>query len=239
MMSIFVMPSPPWAKLGPLGGAASDRLWLSLIDHSADVAAVFEAMLRVPVVAQRLARLAGQDDFPQVWRDRLAVYVALHDFGKANRGFQARRDPTARIVGHVGPGLALLYSDTKLAQRLCDVLPFADLATWSNEKVVEAALRAVAAHHGRPITQHAIAHAWTNDLNNLWAATPDYDPISTLQPLAQSVSSWFPAAFEKGGVPLPDAPQFWHAFAGLVMLADWIGSDATSFPLQQKMQSMN
>jgi CRISPR-associated endonuclease/helicase Cas3 len=32
------------------------------------------------------------------------------------------------------------------------------------------------------------------------------------------------------GVPLPEAPAFHHAFAGLLMLADWLGSDERFFP---------
>ncbi|NKB16319.1 MAG: hypothetical protein HC774_04720 [Sphingomonadales bacterium] len=81
-----------WAKLEKAEADFPGRKWLSLPDHSADVAAVFEAMLRVPLVLRRLTALAGRGDFPPIWRARLCAHVALHDFGKANRGFQARRE---------------------------------------------------------------------------------------------------------------------------------------------------
>ena len=39
---------------------------------------------------------------------------------------------------------------------------------------------------------------------------------------------WYPEAFE-AGAPVPDKVAFGHAFAGIVMLADWIGSDTRFF----------
>ncbi len=48
-----------WAKLAKAEADHPGRLWLSLVDHSGDVAAVFEAILRVPTVVRRLAALAG------------------------------------------------------------------------------------------------------------------------------------------------------------------------------------
>jgi CRISPR-associated endonuclease/helicase Cas3 len=225
-----------WAKLSPIIPGQADRKWLSLIDHSADVAAVFAAMLDLPLVVQRLATLAEVEHLSDGWGDRLCVYVALHDYGKANRGFQARRDPTNRhLVGHVGPGLALLYSDSTLARRLCEVLPFAEIDSWGEGEI---AIRAVAAHHGRPLSRSAIEHRWSNQLDHLWAPGTDYDPIGALSSLGEAIRAWFSRAFQPGGRALPKAPPFWHGIAGLVMLADWIGSDARSFPLEQMPDRM-
>jgi CRISPR-associated endonuclease/helicase Cas3 len=124
----WVMDGTPWGKLEPGEASPEGRRWLSLVDHSADVCAVFAAMLAVPLIAQRLAPLAGVDRWPEPWTARLATHVALHDFGKANRGFQARREPDAPRVGHVLPGLALLYSGGQLP--LADALPFEAMANW-------------------------------------------------------------------------------------------------------------
>ena len=44
-----------------------------------------------------------------------------------------------------------------------------------------------------------------------------------------AMHQWFAAAFEPGGDPLPDSPRFHHTVAGLVALADWIGSDRRFF----------
>ena len=45
--------------------------------------------MRVPIVARRLARLAGEVTFEPLWKSRLSSYVYLHDFGKANRGLHS------------------------------------------------------------------------------------------------------------------------------------------------------
>ncbi len=220
-----------WAKLEKAEVDFQGRRWLSLLDHSADVAAVFEAILGLPLVTHRLAALAGDRDFPAIWRARLSAHVAIHDFGKANCGFQARRDPKAPLVGHVVPGLALLYSayHEDLALRLAATLMAEEFASWG---AFEPAIRAVAAHHGQPITKNQIEHDERSCLVTLWAGGHDYDPIAALEPLARAIrKDWFPAAFEAGGPPLPEAPRFWHAVVGFVMLADWIGSNQKDFPL--------
>lgn len=232
------MQNMPWAKLENADADHPDRRWLSLVDHSADVAAVFEAILRVPTIVRRLAALASSSNFPTLWVPRLSAHVALHDFGKTNRGFQARRDPKAppaRTAGHVLPGLALIYAQDApdLSTCLTRTLPMEAMVGWGeSEAAFETALRAVAAHHGRPISQNDIEHRERNRLRALWAPGPDYDPIAALAPLSTAIrDDWFPEAFAPGGEPLPEAPRFWHAVAGLVMLADWIGSNQTEFPL--------
>ena len=101
------------------------------------------------------------------------------------------------------------------------------MSDWS---AFEPALRATAAHHGRPISQTHIDRC-ARGVQALWAPIGLDDPITALAPLGAAVKRWFPAAFEPGDTPLPDQPEFWHAYAGLVMLADWIGSDTQSFPL--------
>ncbi|MGC4121401.1 MAG: HD domain-containing protein [Myxococcales bacterium] len=45
---------------------------------------------------------------------------------------------------------------------------------------------------------------------------------------------WFPEAFGPGR-DLPESAQLQHAFAGLVMLADWIASDAELFPFASSL----
>ncbi|AWN40504.1 hypothetical protein DK389_08130 [Methylobacterium durans] len=88
-----------WAKLqrGDEGIAA----WHSLVGHSADVAAVVEALLQIPTLQQRLATTAGWRELDPVTITRLAALSFLHDIGKANRGFQARLELGALPVGHI------------------------------------------------------------------------------------------------------------------------------------------
>src|SRR4051794_21352446 len=89
-----------WAKLERDDVGRVVR-WHSLVDHSADVAAVVEALLYQPTLRRRLAATAGWPDLDEVTIARLAGLSFLHDIGKANRGFRARIDPRAELVGHI------------------------------------------------------------------------------------------------------------------------------------------
>lgn len=77
-----------WAKLKREGDAIVS--WHSLVDHSADVAAVVEALLKQPTIRRRLAGAAGLETLDPLTCARLAALAFLHDIGKANRGFRAR-----------------------------------------------------------------------------------------------------------------------------------------------------
>src|SRR5450759_3749104 len=93
-------PASLWAKIernsdGRITG------WHSLVDHSADVAAVIEALLAQPTLNRRLARTTGLAELDDTACARLAALAFLHDIGKANRGFRARVDPKAPVVGHI------------------------------------------------------------------------------------------------------------------------------------------
>jgi CRISPR-associated endonuclease/helicase Cas3 len=219
----MIIPKPdiPWAKLLRNEQTGAVVGWHSLVDHSADVAAVFEAIINLPTITNRLARLADRDDFPDIWRARLATLVSLHDFGKANLGFQARWRENARPVGHIAEALTLL-SDKFRQDTLFRILPLNDVAAWGG---FPQSLFVVLAHHGRPLD----VHNPRPDDAQIWGAMDDHGPVQSLAGLGQAVRGWFPEAFSPGGPLLPDAPQFWHAVAGLVMLADWLGSDISFF----------
>ena len=57
-----------------------------------------------------------------------------------------------------------------------------------------------------------------------WKPRHGLDPRAALVQLTESAWQWFPRALDEGP-SLPESPPFQHAFAGLVMLADWVGSD--------------
>lgn len=228
--------SDAWAKLERDKATGWGRR-LSLIAHSADVAAVFGALLGLPTVARRLARLAGRDRLDPATVARLTALVALHDIGKANWGFQNKQHldpetgkrpadrPDIDIAGHIRPLLALFNED--MAGRLAAVLPVEAMASWGDAAVP--LLDAVFSHHGTP---------WRRDQDEatafhsrLWQPADGYDPFAALEPLGRALPVWFPAAFGELGPDLPDQPAFQHAFAGLVTLADWIGSNVDLFPL--------
>ena len=95
-----------WAK-SPRRTGAADAGWLSLIDHSIDVAAAASALLRLPTIRARLGTLAGRQ-LTDIDIARLCVMTALHDAGKVNHGFQRKLRGEAPEAGHTAPLWALI-----------------------------------------------------------------------------------------------------------------------------------
>jgi len=221
----MITSSALWAKL-KRNTAGQVIGWHSLMGHSADVAAVVETLLIQPTIRRRLATAAGRSDLDEVTRTRLCALAFLHDIGKANRGFRARVNAQAPPVGHIDQ-LAWVFFGNGLAARvrehLVEVLGLQRLFAWCPEGA-EGLFHAVFAHHGRPWRTEALP-----PYQQFWDRGPDGDPVSDLQPMRDALDRWFALAFEDG-LPLPTTPAFHHHYAGLLMLADWLGSDERFFP---------
>jgi CRISPR-associated endonuclease/helicase Cas3 len=209
-----------WAKLARDG---ENRItgWHSLVHHSADVAAVLLALLDQPTIAARLAHLAGRDALDAVTRVRLGALAFLHDVGKANRGFRARVDPCALPVGHIDQVAWLFHTDAGVphGERVNAVLGMGRSEGWFASDGALQAFDAVFAHHGRPWQRAAPPESSIH-----WRRGPDGDPVGDLAEMREALDQWFPSAFGDGP-PMPDTSAFYHAYAGLLMLADWLGSD--------------
>ncbi len=196
--------------------------WHPLPDHSADVAACFEAILLTTQMRRRLARMAKKNDLGDVQIQRLCVLAALHDIGKCNSGFRAKAFKPS-ICGHVREALYLF--DGGYAQKLGAAISIKELSTWgTDENTTCRLLIASICHHGRPYQIGVGQYA------HLWEKRGDLDSFKGIESLLDYCRRWFPLAFASGGEPLPDAPELQHGFAGLVMLADWLGSDTSFFP---------
>lgn len=212
--------------------------WHPLVDHLADVAAVFEALCRCRAVRRSLEAAAGRalDE-----RDiaRLAALVFLHDFGKSNAGFQAKRwvdddRPHGWLTaGHGTEAVALLdaaINGSDEALGLLLHLPVREMSDWGTDETMGGLLRASIAHHGRPI---ANPPDWRGGARVHWSARQGYSPAEQLAQIGSTLRRFVPSAFVEGGSPLPDSPRFAHYFAGLVQLADWLGSDTRFFPFSE------
>lgn len=221
------------SAFGKLSRSHNGIGWHPLVDHLADVAAVFEALCTCRAVRRSLEAAAGRalDE-----RDiaRLAALVFLHDLGKANAGFQAKRWLDAERprgwlkAGHGAEAIALLegaIGDCGEALTLLLRLPMAAMSDWGTDETMGGLLRASIAHHGRPICN---APDWFNARIH-WMAREGYDPAEQLARVGVALQRFVPEAFLEGGSPLPDSPRFAHCFAGLVQLADWLGSDTRFF----------
>jgi len=207
------------------------------------VALVLRALLNLPTLA-RLGPLDGRQ------KDRLAAVAFLHDFGKCNRGFQRKADPGARdTAGHVLEAVALLYAASDCNDKLCDALPsgWIDLTAAFCEWFAPndggdgafQMLLATISHHGKPASKQDCDKATGSlNMNRHWvqpkAQIGGYKPMQALADLSDAVRRAFPAAFATGAspitAPITATPELQQRFAGLVMLADWIGSDTQFFP---------
>jgi CRISPR-associated endonuclease/helicase Cas3 len=221
-----------WGKLRVDPSTGKVESWLPLTSHCLDVAAVFRRLLELPGIRSRFEMTAGKTLTPAQC-ERLAVCAYLHDLGKCNVGFQAKANPKAReTAGHVLEAVALL-------QELHDRWPAAftdlidDVCTWfaGDEEQPAQVLFASLSHHGRPVSLNDYNDADAESAaRKWWLPANGYDPLAALEGLAQAARRSFPAAFSADVPPIDATPAFQQRFAGLVMLADWIGSDTQFFP---------
>ncbi|MFN3594334.1 MAG: CRISPR-associated helicase Cas3' [Thiobacillaceae bacterium] len=223
MNTTAAMPRTPWGKRTALGAEHP------LADHCLDVAAVFRQLLELP----NLARLGPLD---AIAKDRLAVVAYLHDFGKCNVGFQAKADPNAKhTAGHILEALALLLELGDRWPRQWLAL-LEDIAQWfENDGQALQMLIASLSHHGRPVSINDYQNANIDraKLAALWSSREGYDLLAALDALAAAVRAAFPGAFAGRTEPIDATPTLQQRFAGLLMLADWIGSDTQFFPFRR------
>lgn len=211
--------------------------WHPLAEHCLDVAIVFRALAALPVIRRRLD-VAAQSSLTETDLDRLAVFALLHDLGKPNRGFQEKiLRPDAPQAGHIRE-LAPLFFEGDLKARLAEALAVETWAAWfAGPDEGEALLIATLSHHGRPVrfdssertgSYHTAKTQW-------WRPENGRDPFQGIAALWTMAQQAFPRAFVPGGAPLPAPPALQHRFAGLVMLADWLGSHESFFPFDRDM----
>jgi hypothetical protein len=122
-------PTNFWAKLRRDADTKRVIEWHPLADHCADVAAVTETLLHLPIWRRRLARLAGQALSDSACA-RLSVLAALHDIGKLNIGFQAKGRPElGATAGHVKEALGALFRRPGVFSCLDELAPWGEATT--------------------------------------------------------------------------------------------------------------
>ena len=210
---------------------------LPLAAHCLDVGMVFRALCDVDGIRRALSRSCGEG-LSEQQLDRLAVLAMIHDLGKANLGFQLKvfdvKAPQAGHIRELAPLLDLDICDENLHMAFVEAIS-RDLFSWfSDPEVAYGYLMATFSHHGRPLAfQGQRSGSFFKAQNEWWRPQGQWDPMAAVTEVMRWAREAFPKAFEPGGRFLPDEPRFQHRFAGLVMLADWLGSHSYWFPIHR------
>jgi CRISPR-associated endonuclease/helicase Cas3 len=198
----------------------------SLIGHSLDVAHCVHAMLTRGASRKRLGAAVGLD-LSDVHVARLAVLAGLHDMGKATHGFQDRINGRDRGTGHVAEAIAVVNAHGTLSDKARLAICADLINAWCDDP--QSVLYAIFCHHGEPVPQPRV-NAAAAALTQQWVAAPGYDPIAEIDALTKALLNVFPQALGEA-VSFPAAGRFEHSLAGLIMTADWMGSDARFHPI--------
>ena len=214
-----------WAK-SQQKPETDETFFLDLPDHSVDVAAVAERLMTATTLRRRLEALA-QRPLTETDFARMGFFAGLHDAGKVNRGFQAKLRKEKPDAGHIGPVWSILCNRAPGSLRgdIRKALRRLDWKDWFADGEDETAWwNAVFAHHG------SLPRDDSPPNRRLWEERDGYSPLSALAETAAMLKTMFPAAFDATATErLPSAPRFVHAVAGIVTLADWLGSDRSVF----------
>lgn len=228
-------PSAYWGK------AASDGEYHLLTYHSLDVAAVGVVLLRHNATLQQLLANVLPDVGINLRESWVAFFLALHDLGKFSEAFQSQRADLMQLLRGRGPipgktytlrhdTLGSLIWQQKIVQQVVDeewfgpntndLIDFQGLDWWIN---------ACTGHHGTP-PKLCVSEDWKryfNAADDLPAIRGFLDELFQIVPrevLANVASGLDAGAFAECSQRL----SWW--LAGLVVLADWLGSNRDYFP---------
>lgn len=212
-----------WAKLNQ-DEQGNILEWHPLMAHSADVAAVTEALLKRTILNRRIATLIGWDHFSDAHIARLSALAAIHDAGKVNHGFQNRAHSNGGPkAGHVSPMVELVEADVEYQEEFLIPLGIEKMLGWFSNNSLTYFLLATWGHHGRPVVPE---HTFKS---SLWKTTDERNPKEALKKMGDTIKTWFPKAFKEQVKEFPTDPILQHSFNGLLTLADWLGSDPKFF----------
>ena len=223
-MNEFDRPMPPWGKTNAAGVPSHH-----LAHHSMDVAAVLEGLVSHPLLRRRAEAAAGAslDDPAVAW---FGAFAFLHDAGKLSPAFQAKAwpEPRGATRSHLAEGAVwadrLLEGEAALLGGAAD--PILSALATAGRDAETTWFEALLAHHGRPIGFATVSPP--GDPRRVFASSARYDWHAADACMGTSLRAWFPDP-----VVDPDVlrrPALPHLFAGLLALADWIGSDEDLFP---------
>jgi CRISPR-associated endonuclease/helicase Cas3 len=206
-----------WGKAHPFEG--SPHPFHPLVWHSLDVAACADVILeRLPFLTKNLLVRLGADEAEL--RLFIVRMAALHDIGKFSQGFQLKcpvlfpqflSKPTFTPSGdHTAIGMRLM--EKELAFLRGDLAPNVDAFAWPY------LCAAVAGHHGRPVI------ASTQMPQEI-----GFDSIEAAKSFVAAILALFSGPGLSSPVGEERAAHFSWQLAGIMNLADWLGSNQSQF----------
>ena len=225
-----------WQAWGKTDTENLEQKYHPLAHHCMDVAAVFIQMMNLPVVRSRMEATI-QCKLTEIQIERLGVITFLHDIGKLHPGFQVKGWPKQfhkiPTRNHSEEGWSYLISAIRKNDH-----PFhntvSKISKWGEpEEAICQLLASSIAHHGYPVKPPP--NPKIRDWDQFLLDDVDYKWRCEAKQIDDLLYHWFPEAFELAGHKLPAIPLFQHYFAGLIALADWIGSDKKFFEFSDSL----
>jgi CRISPR-associated endonuclease/helicase Cas3 len=223
-----------WGKAQPGDEAAEPAH--PLLCHMLDVMAVAETFLKEILPAKTLERFEaalGLDDRSETVR-WVCFLTGCHDLGKASPAFQAKWKDA---VGHLErAGFDVPVSPTARDHATLTVPLLRDVLSRTqglDAVCAERLARTVAAHHGSfPRNEETIAAPAKRErgASERWALARDGIVRALIRSAGVEETAARPA-------PAPIEHAFFVDFAGLVSVADWVGSAVEHFPYSKAPQS--
>lgn len=228
-----------WGKTDP--NYLGEQKWHPLVYHSLDVAAVgFEYLDQEKVISKWFCGELNCNH--SEWLQWASFWLVLHDLGKFSEAFQSQKSELFEVLRGRKPDPSKSYTERhdSLGQWLWrDYL--ADSAIergWFGETTelrmssFDAWMRAVTGHHGQP---PKVLPAFC-DIGGYYSKSDKKISLAFVEAMRELLlqqSAAVPAAF--------DAIKFEHVsytsswwFAGIAVLADWLGSNTDYFPYETK-----
>jgi CRISPR-associated endonuclease/helicase Cas3 len=217
-----------WGKSAEKGGGTMSLLLCHMLDTAAVAEFMFDHYL-APATRDMLARLSDGNG-----RRFFAWLCGIHDCGKATPAFQRKSRAEAAALADVGltwrAGMVTADTSRQWSHDKAGAFllrqSLKDAGRWERRHV-DWVCPLVSGHHGtlrgataKDITHargdaHGKSHEWKRAqalVVEVFTAALGYDSLADVQPVA------VPARAEQLGL------------LGLVVMADWIASDATQFP---------
>jgi CRISPR-associated endonuclease/helicase Cas3 len=231
-----------WGKASPT--SPSSQNWHPLVYHSLDVAAVGQQYLASSALLKACCAMLNCSE--KAFLSFAAFVLALHDLGKFSEAFQSQRVDLIRELQGREPNPSKRYNtrhdslgfwlwDSFLAK---EVLPIIGIDNSNgNQRIFKCWLRAVTGHHGVPPELDSHTGVDFSYLQQDKQASLIFVKEMANLLLTNDARQIFLDLERKQAQERSELLSWW--FAGLTVLADWLGSNTLYFPYNRPVKSID